>query len=62
MNTKYYRSCKWLIEKLKNKDNMTFEDINKEWLKESNLSDGMEMGRKPSITIGRHLKNLLALK
>ena len=33
MNTKYYRSCKWLIEKLKNKDNMTFEDINKEWLK-----------------------------
>lgn len=33
MNTKYYRSCKWLIEKLKNKDNMTSEDINKEWLK-----------------------------
>ena len=33
MNTKDYRSCKWLIEKLKNKDNMTFEDINKEWLK-----------------------------
>ena len=62
MNTKYYRSCKWLIEKLKNKDNMTFEDINKEWLKESNLSDGMEMGRKTFYNYRKTLKESFGIE
>ena len=62
MNTKYYRSCKWLIEKLKNKDNMTSEDINKEWVKESNLSDGMEMRRKTFYNYRKTLKESFGIE
>lgn len=62
MNTKYYRSCKWLIEKLKNKDNMTSEDINKEWVKESNLSDGMEMGRKTFYNYRKTLRESFGIE
>lgn len=62
MNTKYYRSCKWLIEKLKNKNNMTFEDINKEWVKESNLSDGMEMRRKTFYNYRKTLRESFGIE
>jgi hypothetical protein len=62
MNTKYYRSCKWLIEKLKIKDNMTFEDINKEWVKESNLSDGMEMRRNTFYNYRKTLRESFGIE
>ena len=62
MKTQYNRSCKWLIEKLKNKDNMTFEDINKEWVKESNLSDGMEMRRKTFYNYRKTLRESFGIE
>lgn len=46
MNTKVYRSCKWLIDRLMKERYMTFRDINEAWVRETALSGGTKMLRK----------------
>ena len=46
MYTNVYRSLKWIIEKFMEKKYLTLKGLNELWVKEEDLSDGLEMGRK----------------
>ena len=46
MYTNVYRCLKWIIEKFMEKKSLTLEGLNELWVKEEDLSDGLEMRRK----------------
>ena len=46
MYTNVYRCLKWIIEKFMEKKYLTLKGLNELWVKEEDLSDGLEMGRK----------------
>ncbi len=46
MYTNVYRSTKWIIEKFMEKRSLTMKSLNELWVKEEDLSGGLEMGRK----------------
>ena len=50
-----YRCLKWIIEKFMEKKYLTLNDLNELWVKEEDLSDGLEMRRK---TFYNHRKAL----
>lgn len=55
MYTNVYRCLKWIIEKFMEKKYLTLNDLNELWVKEEDLSDGLEMRRK---TFYNHRKAL----
>ena len=46
MYTNVYRSTKWIIEKFMEKRSLTMKSLNELWVKEEDLSGGLEMVRK----------------
>ena len=57
MYTNVYRCLKWIIEKFMEKKYLTLEGLNELWVKEEDLSDGLEMRRK---TFYNHRKAIIA--
>lgn len=55
MYTNVFRCLKWIIEKFMEKKYLTLNDLNELWVKEEDLSDGLEMRRK---TFYNHRKAL----
>ena len=56
MYTNVYRCLKWIIEKFMEKKYLTLEGLNELWVKEEDLSDGLEMRRRSFYNHRKALK------